>query len=208
MRLALFGGTGTVGSELLSQTIAAGHEVRALVRDPAKVESPAMTLSLLQGDVRDAAAVTETISGCEAVLSALGANSKDAADTRRSGTANIMAAMRSRGIRRFVIVGGFHIHVPGDAGNFGQRLILPILRLSKNLVEDTTAMGALVLDSDLDWTLVRIPRVVDGTSATPPRTGALKLGPWSKVTRRDAAGFMLRCLGDNSHVRQAPMVCS
>jgi uncharacterized protein len=82
MRLALFGGTGTVGSELLSQMIAAGHEVRALVRDPAKVERPAVTVSLLQGDVRDAAAVTETISGCEAVLGALGANSKDAADTR------------------------------------------------------------------------------------------------------------------------------
>lgn len=208
MRLALFGGTGTVGGELLFQTIAAGHEVRALVRDPAKVESPAMTLSLLQGDVRDTAAVTETISGCEAVLSALGANSKDAADTRRMGTANIMAAMRSRGIRRFVVVGGFHLHVPGDPDNLGQRLILPILRLSKNLVEDTTAMGALVLKSDLDWTLVRIPRVVNGESTTRPRTGALKLGPWSKVTRRDAADFMLRCLGDNSHVRQAPMVCS
>ena len=96
------------------------------------------------------------------MLSALGANGNDAADTRRTGTANIMAAMRSSDMRRFVVVGGFHLHVPGDPGNLGQRLILPILRLSKNLVEDTTAMGAVVLESDLDWTLVRIPRVVHG----------------------------------------------
>ena len=39
-------------------------------------------------------------------------------------------------------------------------------------------------------------------------TGVLKFGPWSKVTRRDAAGFMLSRLGDDSDVRQAPMVCS
>jgi uncharacterized protein YbjT (DUF2867 family) len=208
MRLAIFGGTGRVGSELLSQAIAAGHDVRVLVRDPAKVENGAATVTVFRGDVKDTAAVTETLRGCDAVLSALGANGKDAADTRRTGTGNIMAAMRRSDIQRFVVVGGFHLHVPGDLGNLGQRLILPILSLSKNLVEDTTAMGAAVLESDLDWTLVRIPRVVDGRSTPQPRTGTLKLGPWSKVTRGDAASFMLRCLADNAYVREAPMVCS
>jgi putative NADH-flavin reductase len=208
MKLAVFGATGRVGSELLPQALAAGHEVRALVRNPSKVEAQASGLMVLQGDVKAEAAVTETLTGCDAVLSTLGANGNDAADTRRTGTANIMAAMHRSGIRRLVIVGGFHLHVPGDPGNFGQRLIVPILRLSRNLVQDTTAMGALVLESDLDWTLVRIPRVVHGQPTHSSRTGNLKLGPWSKVTRGDAANFMLRCVNDNACVRQAPMVSS
>ncbi len=141
MRLAIFGGTGRVGSELLCQAIEAGHDVRVLVRDPSKLERRVSGRHRFKGDVRAAAAVTETLTGCDAVLSALGANGNDAADTRRTGTANIMAAMCSSDLRRFVVVGGFHLHVPGDPGNLGQRLILPILRLSKNLVEDTTAMG-------------------------------------------------------------------
>ena len=208
MRIALFGGTGRVGSELLRQTLEAGHEVRALVRSPGKLESRPAELTVVQGDAMDAAAVRATIGDCEAVVSALGANGGDAADTRRSGTANILAAMRDRGIRRLVVVGGFHVHVAGDPGNVGQRLIVPILRMTKNLVEDTTGMGELVLRSDLDWTFVRIPRVVGGQATRAPRSGILKLGPWSRVTRGDAAGFALRCLDDGAHVREAPMVCS
>jgi putative NADH-flavin reductase len=208
MKVAIFGATGRVGSELLSQAIATGHDVRVLVRTPAKLDGQAGRCTVLQGDVKDADAVKETLAGCEAVLSALGANGRDAADTRRTGTANVMAAMRSSDMRRFVVVGGFHLHVPGDPANLGQRLILPILRLSKNLVEDTTAMGTVVLESDLDWTLVRIPRVVQGRPTHRLRTGTLKLGPWSKVTRGDVASFMLRCLADNAYVREAPMVCS
>jgi putative NADH-flavin reductase len=207
-RLAIFGATGTVGSELLSQALEAGHEVRALVRNPDKLGRRSARLTVVPGDVKDAAAVTETLAGCEAVLSALGANGKDAADTRRTGTANVMARMRGNGIRRLVVMGGFHLHVPGDPGNLGQRLIVPILRLSKNLIEDTTAMGDLVLASDLDWTLVRSPRVVRSQPTHPPRTGTLKLGPWSKATRGHVASFMLRCLADNAYVRQAPMVSS
>jgi uncharacterized protein YbjT (DUF2867 family) len=104
------------------------------------------------------------------------------------------------------VMGGFHLHVPGDPGNLGQKLIVPILRLSKNLVEDTTAMGALVLASDLDWTLVRTPRVVRDPRNRSCRTGILRLGPWSKVTRRDVASFMLQCATDDTYVGQAPMV--
>jgi putative NADH-flavin reductase len=207
-RLAIFGATGRTGSELLSQAIDAGHDVRALVRNPSKLQSQAARLTVVQGDVNDMTAVTKTMMGCEAVLSTLGANGNDAADTRRTGTANIMAAMRGRGIRRLVVMGGFHLHVPGDPGNLGQRLIVPILRLYKNLVEDTTAMAVLVLESDLDWTLVRSPRVVRGQPTQRPRTGTLKLGPWSKVTRGDVASFMLRCLTDDAYFRQAPMVRS
>jgi putative NADH-flavin reductase len=50
-RLAIFGATGRAGSELLSQAIDAGHDVRALVRNPSKLESQAAGLTVLQGDV-------------------------------------------------------------------------------------------------------------------------------------------------------------
>jgi putative NADH-flavin reductase len=206
MKLAIFGATGAVGAELRAQALAAGHDVRALVRTPSKLGKEHRQLTVVEGNAKDAAAVKQTVLGCEAVLSTLGASSKDDPDTRRSGTANIMAAMCEAGIRRLVVMGGFHIHCPGDPGNLGQKLITPLLRLSRNLVEDTTAMGALVLASDLDWTLVRAPRVVHRQRNGAYRTGMLKLGPWSSVTRADVASFMLRCLTDDSCIRQAPMI--
>ncbi len=37
LRVALFGTTGRVGSELLTETLAAGHDARVLVRSPARL---------------------------------------------------------------------------------------------------------------------------------------------------------------------------
>jgi len=206
VRIAIFGGTGTVGSELLTQALRAGHDVRALVRTPSKLAVETSRLAVIEGNVKNPLAVKGALTDCEAVLSTLGATAKDDPDTRRTGTANIITAMSEAGIRRLVVMGGFHLHFAGDPGNVGQKLIVPILRLSRNLVEDTTAMGSLVQASDLDWTMVRSPRVVRGQRNGSYRTGILKLGPWSKVTRADVASFMLRCLADSSYIRRAPMV--
>lgn len=208
MRLAIFGATGTVGSELLAQARVDGHEVSALVRDPSKLGSDERSLTVVHGDVMDPVAVRRTISGCDAVLSTLGATGKDDSQTRRIGTANVLRAMRDSGVARIVVMGGFHVCCPGEEGSVGQTLIVPFLRLSRVVVADTTGMGELVLASDLDWTLVRSPRVVRGEPTEGPRIGALRLGPWSKVTRGDVARLMLRCIADALYVRQAPMVSS
>lgn len=208
MRLASFGATGIVGGELLNQALADGHHVRALARDPSKLPTGDARLEIVCGDVMDTAAVGQTIGGCDAVLSTLGASAKDHPHTRRVGTANILSAMRDSGVARIVVMGGFHVRCPGEDGSMGQNLIVPFLHLSRVVVADTTGMGALVLASDLDWTFVRSPRVVPGGPTATPRFGALTLGPWSKATRGDVARLMLRCATEHTYVRQAPMVRS
>jgi putative NADH-flavin reductase len=208
MRLAMFGATGTVGTTLLAQTRAAGHDVQALVRDPSRLDTEDEGLTAVQGDVKDPEAVALTLKGCDAVLSTLGATGPDDPDTRRVGISNVMSAMHDQGIARLVVMGGFHVHVPGEAGNLGQTLALPLLVLGKVVIADTTGMAALVLASDLEWTFVRSPRVVDGDVTRAPRIGTLKLGPWSKVTRGDIAHFMLHCVESGAYVRRAPMVSS
>ncbi len=208
MRLAIFGATGTVGSELLDQTLDAGHEVRVLARAPSKLAAGA-GLTVVAGDARDPLAVGQALDGCEAVLSTLGSTDRHDQGVRGSGTANILRAMRESGIRRVVIMGGFHLRFDGDRGKLGQALIAPIMRLAygRPLLEDTHEMAALLRASELDWTLVRTPRVVFRKRPGAARTGSLALGPWSKVSRASVASLMLRCLDDDATIRRAPMIC-
>jgi putative NADH-flavin reductase len=209
MRLAIFGGTGTVGRELLTQALDAGHEIRALVRTPSKLPLEDGRLMVVEGNVKDAAAVKRALVGCEAVLSTLGTSGKDDPDTRRTGTANVMAAMREAGIRRFIVMGGFHLRFPGDRRGVGGMLIGPILRLAYGnaLLEDTHGMAAILRASELDWTLVRAPRVTARRRSPAMRTNIRSLGPWSKVSRANVATLMLSCLDDESSIRGAPMIC-
>ena len=207
MRLAIFGATGTVGSELLAQALAAGHDVRALARTPSKLPAGQPRLTSVEGNVKDASVVSQTVAGADAVISTLGATDRNDPDVRRAGTANILAAMNEHGIRRLVVMGGFHLEFAGDPHNLGRKLIVPIIKLTGIVVNDTTAMSAAIQASNLDWTVVRTPRVIAGRRTAPIRTGILELGPWSKVNKANVARFMLDCLTDEAAIRQAPMIC-
>ena len=105
----LTGATGTVGNAIAAALVAAGAEVRALVRDverarallPAEVEP-------VRGDVTDAAGVAAAVAGCERVFHAAGLPEQwrlDPEDFRRvnvGGTANVLAACRQHGVGRLV----------------------------------------------------------------------------------------------------------
>jgi nucleoside-diphosphate-sugar epimerase len=77
MKVAITGGTGFVGSHSVAAVIAAGHKVRLLVRDRARV-APALEPHGLSpsdceyavADVNDAAAIRRGLEGCEAVIHA------------------------------------------------------------------------------------------------------------------------------------------
>jgi len=209
MRLALFGGTGVVGAALLDQALAAGHDVRALVRDPARLPTPlraADRLAVTRGDATDPTAVKEVVAGCDAVLSALGG--ARGPESMSAGIEPILTAMRDYGIRRLVVVQGFHLAWAGDPHNVGKLLIVPIMRLVLPAVSRHAELMAdrLRAADDIDWTLVRIPRVVNGPPTGRARSGTLRLGPWSTVTDGDVARFMLDRLDDGAHLRAAPMV--
>jgi hypothetical protein len=143
------------------------------------------------------------------VLSTLGAGRGDDPATRRIGTANILDAMRGAGIRRLIAMGGFHVQLPGDPGNLGQKLIVPLLRMAPGTdLGDTEGLATVVVGSDCDWTFVRSPRVVRSKRAGAYRTGVLRLGPWSSVAPGDVADFMLGCLQDDTQIGCAPMIAA
>jgi len=159
--------------------------------------------TVLQGNANDPQAVRRTITGCDAVLTALGGFS----DTERGEDRNIIAAMHDSGIRRLVVMQGFHLEFPGDPDSFGRKAILPPLVMgSCSLLPDSRAVASAVQASDLDWTVVRAPRVVVGDRTENYRTGWLELGPWNSVTNGDVADLMLACLDDPATIRTAPMV--
>jgi nucleoside-diphosphate-sugar epimerase len=97
MRAFLTGATGFVGGHLVDQLLAGGHQVAALVRDPAKGAGlAARGVRLVQGDLRDLRALREGTADAEVVyhLAALTGAVKEAEflQANRDGTANVVNA--------------------------------------------------------------------------------------------------------------------
>lgn len=211
MKLAIFGVTGTVGEVLLTRALGDGHDVQALVRDPDRLTVRDDRLRIIAGDAVDPSAVRNTVSGTEAVFSTLGG--PRGPESLSVGTAAITAAMTQEGVRRIVIAQGFHLYFRGDPRNLGQRVVRGVMRrMMPGINEHGTLMLEALQRSDLDWTVVRMCRVVSGAKpgghSKGYRTGTLRLGMFSSVRDVDVVDFMLECLASGSHVHEAPMIVS
>ncbi|MCE4943821.1 MULTISPECIES: NAD(P)-dependent oxidoreductase [Streptomyces] len=71
-KIALFGANGTIGSRILDEALRRGHQVTAVVRDPAKVTVTHPALTVVYGDALDSESVTEVAKGQDVVVSAVG----------------------------------------------------------------------------------------------------------------------------------------
>jgi putative NADH-flavin reductase len=209
MRLALFGATGRAGGAILRESSAAGHDVRVLARSPGALGQAGPPVTAIAGDVRDTAAAGRAIDGADAVVSAVGGTQPGNLAVLEQGTASILAAMRRYGVRRLIVIQGFHLPFSGDPQNAGADAMRSMLRLwNRHLSTDTYRMAEVLRQSDLDWTLIRMPRLSAGPLGEGYRTGLLSLGPWSSVTTGQVSHFALTCLVSGGFVREAPMIAS
>ncbi|WP_280181869.1 NAD(P)H-binding protein, partial [Nocardia farcinica] len=72
MRITLLGATGSVGAHVVEQAPADGHEIVALVRDPARLPArPGLTV--VRGDATVPADVTAAVDGSDAGIVGIGA---------------------------------------------------------------------------------------------------------------------------------------
>jgi putative NADH-flavin reductase len=209
MRIALLGATGRAGGAVMRQCRAAGYEVQALARRPDAIANTDEGVTTTAGDVRDLSAVSQVISGAEAVVSAIGGTKPTNLAVLDQGTAAILTAMSQHGVRRLIVIQGFHLPWSGDPGNFGQQAMNTLLRVWKRqLHPDTYRMAHRLRGSELDWTLIRMPRLTAGPPDNHYQIGSLALGPWSRVTKGQVAHFTLDCIATGEYVHAAPMIAA
>ncbi len=206
MNIAVFGGTGRTGRHVVEQALAAGHSITALARTPAKLPKHER-LVVIGGDVQDPSAVEKTVAGSEAVISVLGPTSNEPTFEVSKGMRHILAAMQKHGVRRLIISAGAGVGDPNDTPKLSNKAINLLLKLlARNVYEDMKGAVDVVRASEHDWTIVRVPRLIDG-----PKTGLIKVGyvgngMGMQINRADMAGFMLDQLQNGAYIRKAPAI--
>lgn len=206
MQLAIFGATGRTGRHLVEQALAAGHRVTALARDPAKL-APHDRLTVVKGDLGQAAAVAQTVAGAEAVLSVLGPADNRPTFAVSKGMDHLLAAMQAHGVRRLVLSVGAGVRDPHDRPTPVHALFGALVKvLSKNVYLDMVQVVEKVRASDTDWTIVRVPRLVDAPATGKVWSGNVNKDLGTQLTRADLAAYMLQQVSDRTQVRLAPAV--
>ncbi|TWV19433.1 NAD(P)-dependent oxidoreductase [Streptomyces albidoflavus] len=204
MRITVFGATGGVGGEVVRQALEAGHEVTAVVRDPAALKAGGERLEVARGDLADASALGPLVAGRDAVLSGLGARGRrtDGLVTRLTGA--VVAAMEAEGVRRLVMVSAAPVVQPPPDEPLTARLTLAVVRqVFGEVYADLAGAEALLARSGTEWTAVRPPRLTDGPlTGTYRRVTGGNPRAGRSLSRADTAHAMLGAVEDRGTVRQ------
>jgi putative NADH-flavin reductase len=207
MRILVFGASRGLGLNVVEQALQASHTVTAFVRNPAALTFQHPNLTVLQGDSMDAVAVEKAIAGQEAVVSTLGPIRPPVPGMMEMSARNIVAGMKKHGVRRLISTTGAGVRQPQDQPKLADHVIGFLLNLLvKNIVLDSAANVKVIQDSDLDWTIARFPRLMNGVHTGKYRVGYVSKDSSTQFSRADGADFILKELTEKKWLRKLPLV--
>jgi putative NADH-flavin reductase len=197
MRLTVFGATGGIGSEVVRQAIAAGHDVVAVVRDAARLTVPAGPgLGVVTADVMDPAQILPAVKGADAVVSALGPRPGGPVTVLTDGVRSILTVMEDAGVRRLIAVSASGAFIEPEDPFVTRVVVKPLLqRFLRDAMADTRRMEGEIWASATDWTLMRPPRLTSRPGRGRYRR-EIDQNVGRSIARADVAHAILAALAD------------
>ena len=207
MRIVVIGANGTTGQEVVTQALAAGHEVVGAVRRPE-------TLSHIKGvevariDLSDADTLAAAMQGADVVISTLGHGGVGAAmkftTLYSDATRTIRTAMRAAGVKRIMVLSSGGTVDNDKAPGFYTKLLR---RLLINTYTDMARMETILEESqDLEWTSVRLTYLRKGPSKPfLAQEGKLDRGNF-QIHFTDAARFIVGELTERKWINAHPVL--
>jgi len=178
-----------------------------LVRNPDTCQFTSPLLEIVQGDARNAEAVRSVIKGCQAVVSTLG-QPKGEEPIFSQATTNVIRSIKEFGIKRYILVTGLNVDTALDKKSAKTAFATEWM---KNNYPHTTADKQreleLLSESDIDWTLVRLP-LIELTDKKSELKASLEDCLGEKISAADLADFLIRQLFEEAYIRKAPFIAN
>jgi putative NADH-flavin reductase len=209
--IALLGGTGMVGSFILSAALQQGYDVRVLARTPSKLEALTGYITIVQGDARDPLAIDTLLRGSDIVISALGPVKADGSATKMLSTTVtglVIQSMLAHNIQRYIVVSGAALEMPGDDRNMTGWLAEQSASIAlRDTLTDKQSEYQLLVDSTLAWTLVRCPIIEPKAYRLAPTVSLTTLTSFH-LRAGELANFILDQIDAETFVRKGPFLNS
>jgi putative NADH-flavin reductase len=182
----------------VAQAVARDHSVTAFGRSAFAGADRAKVVNI-SGNPMSETELADALPAHDAVLSVLGTRGLGATSVLEDSSRATIAAMRSAGVNRLVILSSalLDAHI-GVVNRIVSRTLL------RHFSSDQRAMEKLVTASDLDWTVLRPPRM--GSSAPDGQSSASLADPADSagmlITKEEVARVMLDAAENGRYIRE------
>ncbi len=206
-KIAVIGGTGKSGAYLVQELLRRNIPIKLLLRTHSIFETWNQQVEIVRGDARDYTSIQKLLEGCSAVISTLG-QPKGESSIFSDATRNILQAMKESGINRYIVTTGLNVDAPGDEKNERVRMATDWMHQNyPETTKDKQVEYELLAASQTDWTLVRLPMIVQ-TDAHFPKKIDLKDCPGEKISAGDLACFLVDQLSNDEYIKKSPFIAN
>jgi len=170
MRILVTGASGAIGSALAPALASAGHSVRALAREPARVHCEGID-EIVTGDALTGAGLNAAVADADVVYYLIHSMERAApgagsfADRERVSAANVVAACRHAGVRRVVYLGGLVPQGRAPSPHLSSRMAVEDSLLAA--APETVALRASIVISAASRSFRFLVRLVERTPVLP-----------------------------------------
>lgn len=198
MRIAVVGAAGRLGRAVVAEAGRRGHEVTGLARSAEALGSVAGLSRRVVGDARDERPAGSAVEGADAVICTVaGGTRRDPCRAQEVASA-LTAAMPRLGVSRLVVTSAYPI-----VGRRPAVAMAVLRRVFATPYNDAAAAEERVAASGLDWTVVRLNRLVDRAGGGPPHVAEGQLDRATGLTRADAAALLVDLAESRAHAGRA-----
>ena len=203
MNVLIFGANGKTGKLVVEKALIAGHTVTAFLRTSAEIPN----VRVVTGDASNPAAVRAAVTGQQAVVDTIGGKTPwKSTMLEQTAARNIIAAMQAVSARRIIVVSMMGLGSSRPQAPFWYSSLLMATFLHGSTA-DKAAMEAVIMASDLDYTIVR-PPILTETSATGSILTPTPPTKAHKITRADLAQFLVDQITGTQYLKQAVVVAN
>lgn len=204
-KIAVIGGTGKSGQYLVQNLLKKGYSLKLLLRHPENFTIQNSLIEVVKGDVRDEAAVRSLIEGTDIVMSTLG-QPKGEKSIFSDAAKNIIRAMHHHGISRYMVTTGLSVNTISDQKS--ERVKMATDWMYQNYPETTADKQKeyeLLMESSLDWTLVRLP-LIHLTDESFKTETSLTDCKGESISATDLAEFLSSQIENSEYIRKSPFL--
>jgi len=203
--IAVIGGTGKSGKYLVQQLLKNNYHIKLLIRNPENFTLQNHLIEIVKGDVRDYDSVQNLLKKCNVVVSTLGQPAGEKS-IFNDATQNIIKAMNSYGIKRYVVTTGLNVNTPFDRKN--EKVRMATEWMYQNYTETTADKQKeyeLLVKSNLNWTLVRLP-LINITDESYAIETSLEDCKGENISVNDLGKFLVSQIDDETFIKQSPFL--
>ncbi|TPV47357.1 SDR family oxidoreductase [Bacillus dicomae] len=204
-KIAILGANGKAGKYLVTEALEKGYQVKVLTRNSENMTITNENIEVIIGDARDFSSIRKLLKGCRAVINAVG-QPKNESYIFSTVTKHVLEAMKEFKIKRYIVISGGSLNVTGDQKGMVNKIGATLFKLFlPKMMQDKYKELQTIQGSDVDWTIVRLPFVMEGNGIRNIKESLVDM-PGIKIQNGDIALFVIKQINSGRYVGRCPFI--